>query len=132
MLLRGNDDELPEGWGDAFDNKAGRGEKRKSGGGEDSDVDMEVTFMPGLSETKYPGDENTLERYQRKMKEKRRKKRRRLRRQQRSMTACRRRNPPSRVSMTSSSAWRATVSAKKMMKIHLLSLGNINLKRPTE
>ena len=74
LLLGGNDDELPEGWGDAFDNKASRGEKSKSGGGEDSDVDMEVTFMPGLSETKNPGDENTLERYQRKMKEKRKKK----------------------------------------------------------
>ena len=128
MLLRGNDDELPEGWGDAFDNKAGRGEKRKSGGGEDSGVDMEVAFMPGLSDTNYPGDENTLERYQRKLKEKRR---RRLGRQQRSMTACRRRNPPSRVSMTSSSAWRATVGAKKM-KMHLPSLGNMNLERPTE
>ncbi|KAI9574165.1 hypothetical protein HD554DRAFT_2228687 [Boletus coccyginus] len=71
LLLGGNDDELPEGWGNAFDNKASRAKKSKMGGGQDSDVDMEVTFMPGLSETKNLEDENTLERYQRKMKEKR-------------------------------------------------------------
>ena len=70
LLLGGNDDELPEGWGNAFDNKASRGEKSKSGGGQDSDVDMEVTFMPGLSQTKNLEDENTLEKYQRKKKEK--------------------------------------------------------------
>ncbi|KAH0826922.1 hypothetical protein J3R83DRAFT_4515 [Lanmaoa asiatica] len=69
LLLGGNDDELPEGWGNAFDNKTSKGEKSK-----DSDVDMEVTFMPGLSQTKNPEDENTLEIYQRKMKEKRKKK----------------------------------------------------------
>jgi hypothetical protein len=34
---------------------------------------MEVTFTPGLAESK-PGDETTLEKYQRKMKEKRKKK----------------------------------------------------------
>lgn len=73
LLLGGNDDELPEGWGDAFDNKTSRGGKSKTGG-EDSDVDMEVTFMAGLSEAKNPEDENTLERYQRKQKEKRKKK----------------------------------------------------------
>lgn len=73
LLLGGNDDELPEGWGNPFDNKASRGEKSRTGG-EDSDVDMEVTFMPGLSETKNPEDENTLEKYQRKMKEKRKRK----------------------------------------------------------
>lgn len=72
LLLGGNDDELPEGWGNAFDNKTKRRERRKAEGG-DSEVDMEVTFMPGLSETKNPEDENTLERYQRKMKEKRKK-----------------------------------------------------------
>lgn len=69
LLLGGDDDELPEGWGNAFDNKASRGEKGKSGRAEDSDVDMEVTFMPALSQTKNPEDENTLERYQRKKKE---------------------------------------------------------------
>lgn len=73
LLLGGNEDELPEGWGNAFDNKANRGDKGKTGGGDGSDVDMEITFMPGLSETKNPEDENTLERYQRKMKEKRKK-----------------------------------------------------------
>lgn len=74
LLLGGNDDELPEGWGNAFDNKASRGEKGTSGRGEDGDVDMEVTFMPGLSQTKNPEDENTLEMYQRKKKEKKKKK----------------------------------------------------------
>ncbi|KAF8836045.1 hypothetical protein BDN67DRAFT_974657 [Paxillus ammoniavirescens] len=80
LLLGGNDDDLPEGWGeDPFDGKAGK-LKRKEGSGknrgedeeEESGVDMEITFMPGLSEAKNPDDENTLERYQRKMKEKRR------------------------------------------------------------
>ncbi|KAF9235036.1 hypothetical protein BU15DRAFT_51866 [Melanogaster broomeanus] len=59
LLLGGNGDELPEGW------------DGEEGGEEDSDVDMEITFMAGLSEAKNPEDENTLERYQRKMKEKR-------------------------------------------------------------
>ncbi|KAH7882945.1 hypothetical protein F5I97DRAFT_1930559 [Phlebopus sp. FC_14] len=69
LLLGGNDEELPEGWGeDAYED----GGKRKGKHG--SDLDMEVTFMPGLSEVKNPDDENTLEKYQRKMKEKRRKK----------------------------------------------------------
>ncbi|KIJ11829.1 hypothetical protein PAXINDRAFT_137574 [Paxillus involutus ATCC 200175] len=81
LLLGGNDDDLPEGWGeDPFDGKAGK-LKRKEGSGknrgedeeEESGVDMEITFMPGLSEAKNPDDENTLERYQRKMKEKRKK-----------------------------------------------------------
>ncbi|KAF9237724.1 hypothetical protein BU15DRAFT_48280 [Melanogaster broomeanus] len=61
LLLGGNDDDLPEGW------------DGEEGGEEDSDVDMEITFMAGLSEAKNPEDENTLERYQRKMKEKRKK-----------------------------------------------------------
>ncbi|KAJ7900291.1 hypothetical protein B0H14DRAFT_3080630 [Mycena olivaceomarginata] len=59
-LLLGGGDELPEGW--ARDQDDG-----------DGDVDMEVTFTPGLAESK-PGDETTLEKYQRKMKEKRKKK----------------------------------------------------------
>ncbi|KAF9234181.1 hypothetical protein BU15DRAFT_90074 [Melanogaster broomeanus] len=79
LLLGGNDDDLPEGWGgDTFDGKAGKLQRREGngkdgeeGGEEDSDVDMEITFMAGLSEAKNPEDENTLERYQRKMKEKR-------------------------------------------------------------
>ncbi|KIJ63014.1 hypothetical protein HYDPIDRAFT_113516 [Hydnomerulius pinastri MD-312] len=88
LLLGGNDDELPEGWGggdaigsgaeDAFDGKAGKLKRRGGkgtgeGGEEGSDVDMQITFMPGLSEAKNPDDETTLERYQRKMKEKRKK-----------------------------------------------------------
>ena len=59
LLLSGRDD-LPEGWGKGFD-------------GEDvdaDDVDMQVTFAPGLSEAKGAEDETTLEKYQRKMKEK--------------------------------------------------------------
>ncbi|KAJ7244746.1 hypothetical protein B0H12DRAFT_1022259 [Mycena haematopus] len=60
-LLLGGSDELPEGWA--------RGEDDG-----DEDVDMEITFTPGLSEPRGPGDETTLEKYQRKMKEKRKKK----------------------------------------------------------
>ncbi|KAF5374810.1 hypothetical protein D9758_000334 [Tetrapyrgos nigripes] len=56
-LLLGGDNELPEGWG--------------RGGEGDSDVDMEVTFAPALSSNKDPEGETTLEKYQRKMKEKR-------------------------------------------------------------
>lgn len=74
LLLGGNEDELPEGWGDAFDNKASRRGKGKPGGAEGGDIDIEVTFTPGLSEVKNAEDENTLERYQRRMKEKRKNK----------------------------------------------------------
>jgi hypothetical protein len=60
LLLSGGDDEMPEGWGnDAEDIK---------------DVDMEITFTPGLSGLKREDeDETTLDKYQRKMKEKRKK-----------------------------------------------------------
>ena len=59
LLLGGNDEAIPEGWGDdeAVD-----------------DVDMEITFTPGLSEKQNKVDETTLERYQRKMKEKKKRK----------------------------------------------------------
>ncbi|KJA29425.1 hypothetical protein HYPSUDRAFT_127220 [Hypholoma sublateritium FD-334 SS-4] len=63
LLLGGNDDAMPEGWGD----DAGVG-----GLGEADDVDMEITFTPGLSAAK-AGDETTLEKYQRRMREKRKK-----------------------------------------------------------
>ena len=59
LLLGGNDEAIPEGWGDD---------------GAVDDVDMEITFTPGLSDKKNKEDETTLERYQRKMKEKRKKK----------------------------------------------------------
>ncbi|KAG6898045.1 hypothetical protein C0992_006523 [Termitomyces sp. T32_za158] len=55
LLLDDNED-LPEGW-----------DHDKS----QEDIDMEITFTPGLSEQKE--DETTLEKYQRKMKEKRKK-----------------------------------------------------------
>lgn len=55
--MGGNDDALPEGWGNGED----------EGG---SDVDMEVTFTPGLSTSKEDKDETTLEKYQRKAREK--------------------------------------------------------------
>ncbi|KAF9015108.1 hypothetical protein BDQ17DRAFT_1340497 [Cyathus striatus] len=58
LLLGGNDEDMPEGWGDTGDN---------------DDIDMEITFTPGLSEKKNEDDETTLERYQRKMREKRKK-----------------------------------------------------------
>ncbi|KNZ78552.1 Pre-rRNA-processing protein esf1 [Termitomyces sp. J132] len=56
LLLGGNED-LPEGWDHDQDQE---------------DVDMEITFTPGLSEAKE--DETTLDKYRRKMREKRRKK----------------------------------------------------------
>lgn len=58
LLLGGNNETMPEGWGD---------------GDNVDDVDMEITFTPGLSDKKNPEDETTLERYQRKMREKRKK-----------------------------------------------------------
>jgi hypothetical protein len=60
LLLSNNSSELPEGWG-----------RDEHGGG--SDVDMEITFTPGLTGVKNDQDETTLEKYQRKMKEKRKK-----------------------------------------------------------
>jgi NUC153 domain len=61
LLLGGDDDDLPEGWGREED--------------EPRDVDMEITFTPGLSQAndKDKG-ETTLEKYERKMKEKRKRK----------------------------------------------------------
>ena len=59
LLLDGNDEAIPEGWGDD---------------GNVDDVDMEITFTPGLSDKKPKEDETTLERYQRKMKEKKKRK----------------------------------------------------------
>ncbi|KAF9651854.1 hypothetical protein BDM02DRAFT_3202011 [Thelephora ganbajun] len=60
-LLGGSKDELPEGWGNFNDHV--------SGGGDEGDVDMEITFTPGLTDKKGE-DETTLEKYQRKLKEK--------------------------------------------------------------
>lgn len=64
-LLLGGGNDLPEGWND--------GEGRDEDG---RDVDMEVTFTPGLSSLKEDKDETTLEKYQRKMRDKRKKKER--------------------------------------------------------
>jgi hypothetical protein len=61
LLLAKDDDELPEGWG------------RDDDAGKQDDVDMEITFTPGLIEAKNPEDETTMEAYQRKMREKRKK-----------------------------------------------------------
>ena len=59
LLLAGDDHELPEGWG--------TGEETQP-----RDVDMEITFTPGLSDLKdVEKEETTLEKYERKMKEKR-------------------------------------------------------------
>ncbi|KAG9104417.1 pre-rRNA-processing protein esf1 [Ceratobasidium sp. 370] len=57
LLLGGNDDDLPEGWGDGDDDKG---------------ADLEITFMPALSSNapKEGEDETTLDRYKRKQKEK--------------------------------------------------------------
>ncbi|KAI0788484.1 hypothetical protein C8Q75DRAFT_799232 [Abortiporus biennis] len=59
LLLSGGDDALPEGWGKGED--------------DERDVDMQITFTPGLSKLKDDQDETTLEKYQRKMKEKKKK-----------------------------------------------------------
>lgn len=55
LLLGGNEENLPEGWGDD--------------GIDDKDVDMEVTFSSGLGGTRNPDEETTLEAYKRRMKE---------------------------------------------------------------
>jgi len=64
-LLLSRDDDLPEGWGKDHDDDA-------------DDVDMEITFTPGLSTAKEDRDETTLEKYQRKMKEKKKKRKEEL------------------------------------------------------
>lgn len=58
LLLGGNNDELPEGWGEQEQDKSG---------------ELEVTFMPALSSNvpKNEGEETTLDRYKRKQKGKR-------------------------------------------------------------
>ncbi|KAG8763745.1 pre-rRNA-processing protein esf1, partial [Ceratobasidium sp. 423] len=60
LLLSGDNDDLPEGWGDDRD------AKDKSG-------DLEITFMPALSSKALVNEEEetTLDRYKRKQKEKR-------------------------------------------------------------
>ena len=59
LLLEGTGDQMPEGWA-----------KNKSS----DDVDMEITFTPGLSGKKKDEEhETTLEKYQKKMREKRKK-----------------------------------------------------------
>ena len=58
LLLDDGGDQLPEGWA-----------KNKSL----DDVDMEITFTPGLSGKKDEEHETTLEKYQKKMREKRKK-----------------------------------------------------------
>ncbi len=61
LLLGGGDDTMPEGWGTG------------AGGEDEGGVDMEITFTPGLSAGMGNKDETTLEKYQRKMKEKKKK-----------------------------------------------------------
>lgn len=58
LLLASDRDDLPEGWGREGDDV--------------EDVDMEITFTPGLSEKK-DEDETTLDKYQRKIRDKRKK-----------------------------------------------------------
>lgn len=70
LLLGGNKGELPEGWG--------KSDGKDFGNNDEDDLDMEITFTPGLSEAKGDGDETTLEKYQRKMKEKRKKRKEEL------------------------------------------------------
>ncbi|KAI0348561.1 hypothetical protein BDW22DRAFT_103185 [Trametopsis cervina] len=67
LLLSGDGDTLPEGWNNGGEDEGG-------------DTDMEITFTPGLSESngKGKGDETTLEKYQRKMREKKKKRKEEL------------------------------------------------------
>ncbi|KAI0756904.1 hypothetical protein C8Q80DRAFT_1092670 [Daedaleopsis nitida] len=65
LLLGGGDDTMPEGWG-----------KQNV---DVDDVDMEITFTPGLSTNRDDQDETTLEKYQRKMHEKKKKRKEELR-----------------------------------------------------
>ncbi|KAI0815044.1 hypothetical protein BC629DRAFT_1588722 [Irpex lacteus] len=67
LLLSGGDDALPEGWNKGDDDEGG-------------DTDMEITFTPGLSESKGKGEdeETTLEKYQKKMREKKKKRKEEL------------------------------------------------------
>lgn len=58
LLGGGGGEDLPEGWGARDD---------------EDDIDMEITFTPGLSEKKGDGEETTLDKYQRKLREKRKK-----------------------------------------------------------
>ena len=58
LLLAGTHEDLPEGWGCDNDTPG--------------DVDMQITFTPGLSENKGQ-DETTIETYQRKVRDKRKK-----------------------------------------------------------
>ena len=51
----------------------GFGDVEDEEGGDDDDVDMEITFMPGLSERKGEEEETSIEKYQRKMREKKKK-----------------------------------------------------------
>ncbi|KAF9787150.1 hypothetical protein BJ322DRAFT_703180 [Thelephora terrestris] len=62
LLSGGTKDELPEGWGNSNDHADN-----------EDDIDMQITFTPGLTDKKGE-DETTLEKYQRKLREKRKKK----------------------------------------------------------
>ncbi|KAI6010656.1 hypothetical protein F5J12DRAFT_820928 [Pisolithus orientalis] len=64
LLLGGSHDGVPEGWEDA--------QEAEKVGEAGSDVDMEITFTPGLSTAKDCKDQTTLERYEQKVREKRR------------------------------------------------------------
>ncbi|KAF8641015.1 hypothetical protein AX17_000660 [Amanita inopinata Kibby_2008] len=64
-LLLGGNSQMPEGWA--------KEETLKYGETPDDDVDMEVTFTPGLSEHKDEEHETTLDKYQKRMREKRKK-----------------------------------------------------------
>ncbi|KAF8272901.1 hypothetical protein EI94DRAFT_1826515 [Lactarius quietus] len=68
LLLEGGGHDLPEGWA---------GSKPCNLGDDGGDLDMEVTFRPALTGGQ-DEDETTLEKYQRKMREKRKKRRKDL------------------------------------------------------
>ncbi|KAH9944303.1 uncharacterized protein BXZ73DRAFT_73853 [Epithele typhae] len=66
LLLGEGDETLPEGWAKGEDDTGA------------DDIDMEITFTPGLSTSK-DGDETTLEKYQREMREKKKKRKEEMR-----------------------------------------------------
>ncbi|KAI9512922.1 hypothetical protein F5148DRAFT_1279424 [Russula earlei] len=68
LLLGSGGNDLPEGWA---------GSKAEDTAGDNDDVDMEVTFRPALSGGN-DEDETTIDKYQRKMREKRKKRKQEL------------------------------------------------------
>lgn len=74
LLLGGNQNDLPEGWGSGHAKSRIKDDEEDENDHSDtpSDVDMQITFAPALSSVPDTTHETTLERYKRKEQEKRR------------------------------------------------------------